>query len=168
MMETSRRTLLWRRVAGLLLLWQATEAFVVNQRQAAPASYLSATVAPEDIIKPECALIPEIVLDSWDAQKAQEWDDMYGAESAGFYALVKALRDSQIAMGLSGLPFVLRRTQIEEAGFAGFFDMQDLEKALADDFLDAARGSTDNRKGWKVRQQISVPERKILVLTLYE
>ena len=33
-----------------------------------------------------------------------------------------------------------------------FFTMQDLEQAVTDDFLDAARGSTDNRKGWKVRK----------------
>ncbi len=34
--------------------------------------------------------------------------------------------------------------------FDGFFTFDDLVKALEDDFLDADRGSTDNRKGWKV------------------
>jgi hypothetical protein len=45
----------------------------------------------------------------------------------------------------------LRKEELPSVSLQGFFTMQHLEKALEDDFLDAARGSTDNRKGWKVR-----------------
>ena len=34
--------------------------------------------------------------------------------------------------------------------FEGFFTFDDLAQAVEDDFLDANRGSTDNRQGWKV------------------
>ena len=40
-------------------------------------------------------------------------------------------------------------------GFSGFFTFEDLKKALEDDFLDADRGSTDNRKGWNVSEKIN-------------
>ena len=57
------------------------------------------------------------------------------------------------------MPFVLRHNEIQQAlgqetQWPGFFRVTDLEKALDDDFLDAARGSTDNRKGWQVRTGI--------------
>jgi hypothetical protein len=40
--------------------------------------------------------------------------------------------------------------EVDAVVWDNFFTMRDLEKAVTDDFLDAARGSTDNRKGWKV------------------
>jgi hypothetical protein len=64
-----------------------------------------------------------------------------------------------LSLGLQGYPLVLRKATLEQVLmppensvlFQNFFTMADLEKAVEDDFLDAARGSTDNRKGWKVR-----------------
>lgn len=121
---------------------------------------LHATVArTDDVEAPECGFVKNAVVDAWNAESANEYADMFGfaKSEAGFYGLVQAMRTAQIAMGLRGVPFVLRRNEIEaivgdnDLLFKGFFTMKDLEKALEDDFLDAARGSTDNRKGWKVR-----------------
>jgi hypothetical protein len=72
----------------------------------------------------------------------------------------KAMRKRSISMS----PLAVDTTIAEEetdttlssspwSGAGGhFFTMRDLEQAVTDDFLDAARGSTDNRKGWKVRK----------------
>jgi Cupin superfamily protein len=78
-----------------------------------------------------------------------------GSSDAAMYALFKAIRTVPVPLNLKGAPFVLRNQQLAEAlqcetGWRGFFTMKDLEKAVADDFLDAARGSTDNRRGWKI------------------
>jgi hypothetical protein len=88
--------------------------------------------------------------------KALEFADMFALTpaEAAFYSLFAAIREA-VPLGLKGQPFVLRHAEIEkamhqESQWPGFFTMKDLEKALSDDFLDAARGSTDNRKGWQV------------------
>ena len=91
-------------------------------------------------------------------KESDEYAEMFGLGKPGatFHALFGALAQ-QGHLGLKGTPVVLRRSQVTEA-FGGqdaewkdYFTMRDLEKAVTDDFLDAARGSTDNRKGWKVR-----------------
>jgi hypothetical protein len=136
----------------------------------------ASTVAPNEnaVEAPECGFVKRAVVDAWNAKSANEYAEMFELQKseAGFYGLVEAIRTSQIAMGLRGVPFVLRKSEIEaiimgggsasasassssdadeeEVLFQGFFTMKDLEKALEDDFLDAVRGSTDNRKGWKV------------------
>jgi hypothetical protein len=92
--------------------------------------------------------------------KANEYADTYGLgpTEAAIFALFLSIRQSlDVSLGLKGKPFVLRGSSVEGAlqqstQWANFFTMADLEQALTDDFLDAARGSTDNRKGWKVRQ----------------
>jgi hypothetical protein len=91
---------------------------------------------------------------------ANEYADSFdlGPAEAAFYALFLSLRQSKVPLGLHGQPFVLRNAQVEQSlrqptQWPGFFTMKDLEKAVSDDFLDAARGSTDNRKGWRVRCQ---------------
>ena len=91
------------------------------------------------------------------AGAAREYSDAFGFSrtETGLYGLFQAMRTSGMAFGLKGLPFVLRKAEIERALdekeiFDGFFTIDDLEKALEDDFLDASRGSTDNRKGWKI------------------
>lgn len=88
---------------------------------------------------------------------------MFGLSSAeaAFYAFFASLRTASVPLGLKGKPFVLRKAEIEnifglETSWAGFFTVQDVKKACEDDFLDAARGSTDNRKGWKITD-VSVP-----------
>jgi hypothetical protein len=94
--------------------------------------------------------------------KALEFADMFALTpaEAAFYSLFAAIREA-VPLGLKGQPFVLRHAEIEkamhqESQWPGFFTMKDLEKALSDDFLDAARGSTDNRKGWQITD-VSVP-----------
>lgn len=89
---------------------------------------------------------------------ANQYAESFGltCAEAAFYALFRAIRNVPVPLNLYGEPFMLRHNDVETAfgqptGWIGFFTMSDLEKAVSDDFLDAARGSTDNRKGWKVR-----------------
>lgn len=89
--------------------------------------------------------------------------------SAGMFALLDAIKHTLVAdegLGLFGYPLVLRKAEIERAMgteettttlFESSFTMKDLEKALEVDFLDASRGSTDNRKGWNI-SPVSVPK----------
>ncbi len=88
--------------------------------------------------------------------EANEYADMFGltAADAAFYALFGAII-KEAPLGPQGEPFVLRHDQVvkalqQESTWPGFFTIKDLEKAVNDDFLDAALGTTDNRKGWKV------------------
>jgi hypothetical protein len=99
-------------------------------------------------------------LETWPAM-ANEYADSFGLgpAEAAFYGLFCALRQSQIPLGLHGQPMVWSHADIQAAWpqpthWPGFFTLQDLERAVSDDFLDAARGSTDNRKGWKVSKTI--------------
>ena len=83
------------------------------------------------------------------------------------FALFRAIRDQDLVR--RKLPLVLRHEDIvhkawkssnnnnnsdnesqDVVEWPGFFTMTHLERALEEDFLDAARGSTDNRKGWMV------------------
>jgi len=94
--------------------------------------------------------------------------------SAGMFALLDAIKHTlgtDGGLGLSGYPLVMRKDELERAMavdgetsststpivFDKSFTMKDLEKALEDDFLDASRGSTDNRKGWSI-SPVSVPK----------
>jgi len=111
--------------------------------------------------------LEEQLLDSISSssQEAKEWSDMFGLtdSEAAFYALFKGIRNS-VPLGLKGHPFVLHQADIVKAldypegtdVFKGWFTKSDLEKAVNDDFLDADRGSTDNRKGWQVAS-VSTP-----------
>eukprot|EP00538_Stauroneis_constricta_P011337 CAMPEP_0119566390 /NCGR_PEP_ID=MMETSP1352-20130426/32920_1 /TAXON_ID=265584 /ORGANISM="Stauroneis constricta, Strain CCMP1120" /LENGTH=636 /DNA_ID=CAMNT_0007615493 /DNA_START=15 /DNA_END=1922 /DNA_ORIENTATION=+ len=106
------------------------------------------------------AHIENLILEAMqqNAEKSKEYSDMFGLgqSEAAFFAVFDAIRKSGIPLGLKGSPFVLKSDDVTKAlamddnPFVGFFGMDDLEKALEDDFLDAARGSTDNRKGWKI------------------
>uniref|UniRef100_A0A7S3P829 Bifunctional lysine-specific demethylase and histidyl-hydroxylase n=1 Tax=Amphora coffeiformis TaxID=265554 RepID=A0A7S3P829_9STRA len=125
---------------------------------------LPATVAPpESTPVSSNSPLQESVLQTIGRLKteATEYSDMFGLgpPEAAFYALFKALRD--VPLGLKGQPILLRASQVsdalgQETGWEEYFGMKDLEKAVTDDFLDAARGSTDNRKGWKITD-VSVP-----------
>ena len=88
--------------------------------------------------------------------EANEYADMFGLTTAdaAFYALFKSII-KEAPLGPKSEPFVLRNDQVvkalqHESTWPGFFTIKDLEKAVNDDFLDAALGTTDNRKGWKV------------------
>ena len=90
--------------------------------------------------------------------EAVEYAEQFGLEPStegAFFALFSAIVQEDFIRQQK--PFVLRHSDIQEMAWGGddihwpgFFGMNHLEKALEDDFLDAARGSTDNRKGWKV------------------
>ena len=98
--------------------------------------------------------------------EANEYAESFGLgpAEAAFYAYFTGIRktsENTVLLGLKGKPFVLRHDDIvhsigQNSGWPGFFTDNDLEKAVNDDFLDAARGSTDNRKGWKI-SDVSVP-----------
>jgi hypothetical protein len=135
------------------------EAFNIPSPKARSSTCHSATVD-----KPSTAesMAKSIVLEKMSAgvSASKEYAETYGLgeTDAGLYAFFDAILQSGMALALKGQPFVLRKQEIAEAlagqnVFEGFFTMKDMEKALEDDFLDAARGSTDNRKGWKVRDQ---------------
>lgn len=95
------------------------------------------------------SLIKAAVLAAWkdDSIYSQQMD-----VPPGFFALFHAIKSSGIALGLRGTPMVFRKEELPIHNFEQFFTMKDLAKAVEDDFLDAAKGSTDNRKGWKVRK----------------
>jgi len=90
--------------------------------------------------------------------------DLTSESGAVFHALFSGIKSSA-ALGLKGSPFYLKGEDVRNAmdsndsnddPFNGFFTFDDLAKALEDDFLDATRGSTDNRQGWKVTS-VSTP-----------
>ena len=98
--------------------------------------------------------------------------------SAGVFALLDAIKTtfapngnpSGYGFGLDGHPFVVRKHDFEMAllqnqneeqpsevrVFAGAYTMADVATAVDDDFLDASRGSTNNRKGWTI-SPVSLP-----------
>jgi hypothetical protein len=89
--------------------------------------------------------------------EANEYGEMFGLSTAdaAFYALFAAII-KEAPLGPKGEPFVLRHDEVvkalhQDSDWKGFFTIKDVEKAVNDDFLDAALGTTDNRKGWKVR-----------------
>jgi hypothetical protein len=145
----------------LLVTFWNVDAFSARPKLTRPPTFRHhATVAPAEAEAAGSAL-SNVILEqlSSGAASAKEYAEMFGLSDseAGFYGVFESMRKSGMAWGLRGMPFVLRKDEIQQAlgmeasPFAGFFTMKDLEKALEDDFLDAARGSTDNRKGWKVR-----------------
>ena len=84
-------------------------------------------------------------------------DDDANAALAGFYALFEGIRTTpEVTLGLRGTPFVLKKRDLQAAlggiSFDGFFSWDDLQTTVQDPytFLEAGRGTTDNRKGWKM------------------
>jgi len=97
---------------------------------------------------------------------AKAWGEQLGMGDAevAFYALFDGIRTGA-ALGLKGKPFYLKQDEIlqamgtaadESSPFDGFFSFDDLAKAVEEDFLDADRGTTNNREGWKV-MAVSTP-----------
>lgn len=146
-------------LASLCLFATKIDAFYVTSSKLSGGSKFDATVAPTDGPISGSSVIEGIVLDqmSKGKQASNEYADMFGLGSTEslLFNLFDAMRKSEIAFGLRGQPFLLRKDAIKEvigdAEVEGFFTIDDLESALEEDFLDASRGSTDNRKGWKIR-----------------
>lgn len=97
--------------------------------------------------------------------ESQQWAedfDLVQESGAAFYALFRGIRSLDSLLGIKGKPFYLKSDDVKRAmmendfAFDGFFSWDDLAKALEDDFLDASRGSTDVRQGWKVTS-VSTP-----------
>ena len=127
-------------------------------KQALPISHpssLKATIETTDSGLDE-SILTRI---SASTEESKQWAEMFDlTEEAGaaYHALFTGIRSSA-ALGVKGKPFYLKSSQILNAmdnshgnAFEGFFTFDDLAKAVEDDFLDANRGSTDNRQGWKV------------------
>ena len=129
-----------------------------------------ATLAPEETMN-VASDQKETILETMASvvDEANQYANDFGLThtEAAIYAVFAAIRKAETPLGLKGEPFVLRRDEIMDAlklngndddddddkppPFDDFFTMADFAKAVEDDFLDAARGSTDNRKGWQVR-----------------
>lgn len=143
-----------------LSIRQSPPATVSSQRRVVNDTFrLRATLEAPSSSSSETAGLAEQVLETVAsvAEASNEYADMFGLSKAdaAVYALFLAIRKTSVPLGLRGAPFVLRNNEIEAAlqqptEWPGYFTMENLEKAVNDDFLDAARGSTDNRKGWKV------------------
>jgi len=120
----------------------------------------SATKSSSELL--DNTILPRI---SSAAAESQQWGlDFDLVEESPFHSLFSGIRSSA-ALGLKGRPFYVKQNDIVSAmekgtivegdsngssPFAGYFTFDDLAQALQDDFLDANRGTTDNRKGWKV------------------
>jgi hypothetical protein len=126
---------------------------------------LAATVAETTAEANSQSPLNDLVLKTMEGfrEESNEYADMFGLTlaEAAFYALFGSLRRAPVTLGLHGSPFCLRNDEIQKAlqqetNWPGFFTMEHLEKAIDEDFLDAARGTTDNRKGWKI-SPVSVP-----------
>eukprot|EP00816_Leptocylindrus_hargravesii_P011106 CAMPEP_0196823116 /NCGR_PEP_ID=MMETSP1362-20130617/86182_1 /TAXON_ID=163516 /ORGANISM="Leptocylindrus danicus, Strain CCMP1856" /LENGTH=185 /DNA_ID=CAMNT_0042202881 /DNA_START=12 /DNA_END=565 /DNA_ORIENTATION=+ len=117
-----------------------------------------------------CSIAPSIILDAIrdTSDDAKAWAEMFGFEGKteqSFYNLFSAIKkinanSATPLLGLRGAPFHLSTAITDDANddlkFVNFFDFEDLSIALKEDFLDADRGSTDNKKGWKV-SRVSTP-----------
>lgn len=128
--------------------------------------------------KKDIQMATGIVLAGWNPDEDDSYVQEMMNIPPGFYGLFQALKKQQkqssssssslndeigrtTIMGLKGIPLLFKHDDPipnvqdnlgKKVGdyFAGFFTMKDIAKAVEDDFLDAAKGSTDNRKGWKV------------------
>ncbi|KAL7459211.1 hypothetical protein ACHAWC_011004 [Mediolabrus comicus] len=110
-------------------------------------------------------------------EEGNKWANEFGfaeegeeAAEGAFYSIFRAIRhvdaetngvscesnNGEKLLGLSGTPFYIPGYVLAKAEgkhkntFCDFFHFPHLAKALEEDFLDAQRGSTDNRKGWQV------------------
>lgn len=94
------------------------------------------------------------------------------SSEGAFYSIFRAFRKMDHdgngeLLGLDGTPFYIPSSLLKNAesefsskqqlsnggeknAFTSYFNFQHLATALEEDFLDAQRGSTDNRKGWQV------------------
>lgn len=140
-----------------VLLFERCEAFSVTHRSCPkPNNSGFRATSDTEVLATSPSPYAQHVLDKMAdfREESEQYAESFGlsAPEAGLYALFSAIR-SECKLGLYGTPFILRREEIEavmSTEWAGFFTMKDLEKAILDDFLDAARGSTDANKGWKI------------------
>jgi len=126
---------------------------------------------------PSMALVEHFITEYQQSlDEGSKWATEFGfaeegeeAPESAFYAIFRAIRqvdaktnnangssDGEKLFGLSGTPFYIPGYVLAKAeskhqnAFCDFFHFPHLAKALEEDFLDAQRGSTNNRKGWQV------------------
>lgn len=126
---------------------------------------------------PSMALVEHFITEYQQSlEEGNKWATEFGfaeegeeAPESAFYAIFRAIRqvdaktnnangssDGEKLLGLSGTPFYVPGFELAKAeskhqnSFCDFFHFPHLAKALEEDFLDAQRGSTNNRKGWQV------------------
>jgi len=163
-------------LAILLLFLQESVLAFVSQTIQRPSGFATlrrtATIAKNDEASSQSSSSSSStdsnsILDCMSAVKTQAVDyaNQFGLDPStegAFYALFLAIRLQDFVRQQK--PFVLRHEQVQklawggdDVAWPGFFGMDHLEQALEDDFLDAARGSTNNREGWKVRYHCFFP-----------
>ena len=128
-------------------------------------TFLPASLSSHSVEGVKTEIINDLLQSIENAQtSSQEWTDMFGLTESerAFYALFEGIRKS-VPLGLRGKPFVISQADVVHAlnlanpsPFGGYFTFHDLAKAIDENFLDAGRGSTDNRKGWKVRINLTI------------
>lgn len=130
-------------------------------------------------VSPSLSLLEQFITQYQQSlEEGNKWANEFGfaeegeeAPEGAFYAIFRAIRQvdaetnnsdgggsngGEKLLGLSGTPFyvpgyVLAKAESKHKNaFCDFFHFPHLAKALEEDFLDAQRGSTDNRKGWQV------------------
>jgi len=128
-------------------------------------------------VSPSMSLLEQFITEYQQSlEEGSKWATEFGfaeegedAPESAFYAIFRAIRQvdaktnnadgsssGEKLMGLSGVPmyvpnYILARAeQKHQNAFCDFFHFPHLAKALEEDFLDAQRGSTNNRKGWQV------------------
>ena len=123
-----------------------------------PSPYL------ETIAQTKTEILSQI---SQSIKEGQNWAkdfDLQDERGAAFYSLFSGIRScSSSVMGMNGIPFHLTDDDLSNVlkgidekddneihTFKNYFTFNNLAQALEDDFLDATRGSTNNRKGWAV------------------
>ena len=126
---------------------------------------------------PSMSLVENFIIEYQQSlEEGNKWSTEFGfaeegeeAPESAFYAIFRAIRhvdaktnnangssDGEKLLGLSGTPFYVPGYVLAKAegkhqnAFCDFFHFPHLAKALEEDFLDAQRGSTNNRKGWQV------------------
>ena len=126
---------------------------------------------------PSMSLLEEFIAEYQQSlEEGKSWAEEFGfteegedAPESAFYAIFRAIRrvDAKTnnadgnsggdkLLGLHGTPFYVPSYILAKAeskhknAFCDFFHFPHLAKALEEDFLDAQRGSTNNRKGWQV------------------
>jgi len=133
------------------------------------------TARSDGIISPSPQLANQFLAKYQESlQEGHKWakefgfsDDDDGSQSSSpegsFFAIFRAIQkmDSAVEsgeklLGLNGTPFYVPAKLLageeghEKNAFSNYFHFGNLALALEEDFLDAQRGSTDNRKGWQV------------------
>ena len=153
---TSKSTILSeRRISG------ETATSTSTAKAKAKATRLFATLEETTSSDLDNDILSRITDATTESKNWAESFDLTSESGAAFHALFSGIRSSA-NLGLRGKPFHLKSNDVLKAmgeleggnvnvnAFDGFFTFDDLAHALEADFLDADRGSTDNRKGWKV------------------